>query len=804
MNKRDALDVLALRHAKGGMSDELLTKACDAYRQSCDLDSDVDYQLCVTKSLLDKLRGQEQDTELVKAILPGQTKVVNGVVYIYTATPNAQTEYDWRVYRGGGVNQNVTEGSVSQRRKTNSPLFPNSIDDLNEVTGSNIGGSTGARLVEDSSGNRYILKKGSNTSNEHVKSEYLATQLYGLLGLKTPEMELYEKVGETFLLSSFILGCKSNSVYRYSDAAEMAKGFVVDVFLANRDAYNNGDNILISPAGEAIRVDNGGSLNFKSRGGNKEYDKDFEADFDSFVRYNAEVFSELSDDDVNNQLKSLYERRDDVLAYLKADKQTDLSKIMEKRFESVKKVLDDRLSESNKPKRQVRPRVIKTDAEMYRTLEEDDLNEIWDGIYGNYYHKVFDTGQTGFTILANIAKLRGFDGRPEVLAKADFMKKKADGDFYLEAGHSLWRGVSNDRAGTKNRPNLVSEGYIDDFKFSEECFFGNTGVFGAGIYSHVDVAPSPKSRVAINHAKEYARQGIGTGTVFELNLAKDANVVTVDKLIEEAKKETSDVLSNDQGYVEAEKKNKEATQELIELKENYDKQIKEVSDKVKEDMLWDDGVFATYRKTIEDIRWGDLDDDGRYTFPKFDTFVKGTIKGWLDKIGGKMTKQADRWTLSLPHSTEEYILSERNWNDASAIRQKHAMGVKYHIHAFKIARWIESQHFQRISDEIDKQTKEKKRQIYDDFDRRSKQLSNVIQASENKIRAISEKLIDPNATLRNGILHSVLSNKGNNNPALGIYAAMNGYDAIRVSTKLNMAQNEYIVILNRTKVITHE
>ena len=42
MNKRDALDVLALSHAKGGMSDELLTKACDAYRQSCDLDSDVD------------------------------------------------------------------------------------------------------------------------------------------------------------------------------------------------------------------------------------------------------------------------------------------------------------------------------------------------------------------------------------------------------------------------------------------------------------------------------------------------------------------------------------------------------------------------------------------------------------------------------------------------------------------------------------------------------------------------------------------------------------------------------------------
>lgn len=803
MNKRQALDLLALRHSEGGLSDETLTKACDAYRQSTDLDDDVDYQICVTKSLFDKLRGQDQDAEIVKAILPGQTKVVNGIVYIYTATPNAQTQYDWRVYRGGGVNKNVPEGTA-QKRKTNNPLFPNSIDDVKEVVGARVGGSTGAKLVEDSSGNRYIMKRGSNTNNGHIKSEYLATQLYSLLGLKVPEMELYEKDGETFLLSSFVLGCRENDVFEEEDAKEMVKGFAIDVFLANRDVYNNGDNILISPAGEAIRVDNGGSLKFKSKGSAKDYDEDFGKDLDQFIEYNGEALAYLKDADLNNQLEELYSRKDDVIAYLNADNQKTLANLMEKRFESVKKVLDERLGLPNKATRQIQPRVIKTDAEMYRELDEDELNQLWESIYGRHYHKISNISKTGFTILANIAKMRGFDGRPEVISKADFLQKKKDGDFYLAAGHSLYRGIKDDRPGTKNNPNAASQRYVGAFKFDEECFYGSVGVFGAGIYTHADVAPSPQDKTAINHAKEYAYNGQTKGSVFELNLSKDTKIVTVDQLLKDAKEETGNVLSDSKEYADAQKQNADATKELIELREDYDNQLKSISDRVKADMHWDDDVFTTYKKTIEDIRWGDLDSDGRYTFPKFDAFVKGTIGGWLDKLGGKMTKRGDKWTLSLPYSTEEYTLSENNWNDASAIRQKQPMGAKYHIHAAKIARWIETNHFQKIADEIAKESKSRQKQIVIDFETRSDQLKEAIKASEKSMRDISEKLFNPDATLRNGVLKSVVENEGQNNPALGIYAALKGYDAIRVGTHLNRESNEYIVILNRTKVITYD
>ena len=97
---RKALETIALQNAKGKVSDDLLIKACDAYKiKSETFDDSYDYHVCVAKSLYDHINGIEPNDEINKAIVPGQTKVVDGVVYIYTATPNAKTQYDWRVLK---------------------------------------------------------------------------------------------------------------------------------------------------------------------------------------------------------------------------------------------------------------------------------------------------------------------------------------------------------------------------------------------------------------------------------------------------------------------------------------------------------------------------------------------------------------------------------------------------------------------------------------------------------------------------------------------------------------------------------
>ena len=98
----------------------------------------------------------------------------------------------------------MDNAKITAKQKYINDLFPNDLSTLKEIK--TLGGSTGAKLVEDNDGNQYVLKRGKNTNSDHVRAEYLSNQLYGVLGLRTPDYELYEDNGEAVLLSRFIQG----------------------------------------------------------------------------------------------------------------------------------------------------------------------------------------------------------------------------------------------------------------------------------------------------------------------------------------------------------------------------------------------------------------------------------------------------------------------------------------------------------------------------------------------------------------------------------------------------------------------
>ena len=50
---RKALETIALRNGEGVVPDDLLIKACDAYKVKSDFLDDYDYHVCVAKSLSD-------------------------------------------------------------------------------------------------------------------------------------------------------------------------------------------------------------------------------------------------------------------------------------------------------------------------------------------------------------------------------------------------------------------------------------------------------------------------------------------------------------------------------------------------------------------------------------------------------------------------------------------------------------------------------------------------------------------------------------------------------------------------------
>ena len=74
MNKLlKALETFALAYNEGKCSVDSLIKACSNYKNKIGFVEDLDYDIKVSKSCFDYINGVEQDKEIAKAIVPGQT-----------------------------------------------------------------------------------------------------------------------------------------------------------------------------------------------------------------------------------------------------------------------------------------------------------------------------------------------------------------------------------------------------------------------------------------------------------------------------------------------------------------------------------------------------------------------------------------------------------------------------------------------------------------------------------------------------------------------------------------------------------
>ncbi|MCA1963841.1 MAG: hypothetical protein LDL31_07845, partial [Prosthecobacter sp.] len=141
-----------------------------------------------------------------------------------------------------------------------------------------LGGSTGAMLMEDASGARWVMKKGANA--DHLREEFLADELYRQLGVPVPEARLYETAGGPVKLARFIEGqsladalAKLPQPKRDALLAKLREHFHCDALLGNWDVIGLGkDNILVDTAGLPWRIDNGGSLRFRAMGAMKGAD----------------------------------------------------------------------------------------------------------------------------------------------------------------------------------------------------------------------------------------------------------------------------------------------------------------------------------------------------------------------------------------------------------------------------------------------------------------------------------------------------------------------------------------------------
>jgi hypothetical protein len=781
---RKALETIALHNSEGKASDDLLIKACDAYKTQSEFIDDYEYHVCVTKSLHDHLNGIEPDEEICKAIVPGQTKVVDGIVYIYTATPNAKTQYDWRVLKnttaGNKIGRQVDDAKIAAKQKFVNELFPTDLSTLKVIK--RLGGSTGAELVEDAKGNKYVMKKGSNTSNEHVKSEYLTNQLYDLLGLRVPDFELYEENGEAIMLSKFIPMTRMPSA---SDYDEMAKGFAVDALLANWDVYQN-DNCLVDSAGRIIRVDNGGALEYRAQGAKKTFGKTV-SDFDSMEKYNPSVVGNLSLQDKVNQIDELLKKRDDVIGFL-VQSNSNLVGVFDGRFKDLQNIKNNLETKINKGNRKIVPRKLKSDADMYRELTDDELDAIWKAQPGrDYWSKLQATNYTnGWELLNAICEERGFTARPEVVDETTYW------NMAKNAKYQMFRGLSS--GGGHD-----AEYYADDFRYNDNCFYGTIGIHGSGIYAHVNdgtnnkdnTKTTYKSSDAYKNARSYAGS---SGEILECILDPKANVAMVPDL----KKEILSMVTFDKAAVDAKQLeidtlNAELSKQQDDLNNITDKTEKDIKTK----MHWDEDTLVMHQLEIDNTDWGATNDQGEPDYPSFEDFVEKKMFDWVKKNGGTVTekgKGTDVYVFKLPNSKEPFMFSRFQYEN-NAIKRKNAFSKPYNYPVRRFADWLMKEHYNVINKKVTA--------AIDNIGSKVNELQADIKLTKNELNTkIGElndlkKTKDPNGDIMSGIYESVRSGS---KEAIGTYAALKGIDAI-VEPHGNGGPNSFMIILNRSKVI---
>ena len=837
---RKALETIALGYSQGIVSVDILIKACDKYKIQKGLIDDLEYSCMVSKSLFDQLNGVKQDKEIAKAIVPGQTKYVDGVLYIYSATKQgSKTDYGWHVARKSkvGKSSKLDDKAAKASADAVNSLFPTDVSSVSVVKA--VGGSTGAQLVKDVNGNEYIMKKATKVPADHVRSEYISNMLYNILGLKTPDFELYNADSDTdiTMLSKFIPGTREPNS---GDFAAMGHGFIADILLANWDVYKN-DNCRIDAGGNVIRVDNGACLFYRAQGGikNPPFDEDVVRTYKDMLKYNSLLAKCLMPKDLIHQIDSVTSKKDDIVNFLKESGQDKVADILGKRIDNLKKIKDEIEKEERRKSNlaaakagKIPPRKLVPAKDMYAEIEDDDLQAMLDEVANtvgskrsaltDYYHS-----DTGWTLLSKICQERGFDGRPRVVTEDEFWKAAATAKLPM-----MLRGNHKDG-------NHTGAEYADLFRYDDKCYYGQQGVWGQGIYAHTDDtnqkwlddlraankasnsyvdrntipydpkddknnhsnATNYKSSRAYKDAHDYANYE--DAGVLKILWEPDAKVANLDDLLKEIQNNPPQFTSKNKKVI------LKLKAELDDLKKQWmdaELSLMNYADVIKKNvhkkMHYDETAIEEMYDQIDNTSWGNRTANNLPDYPKFDNFVLTKMVDWVTKNGGKVEVGENKSYVNFTIGGETLTIARYSWEN-NAIKRKNSLTQPYNFHAERFKTLMETHCIRRVETAV-------KKAVDNSTDAVKKMKDDVQAISKNWYDKKSEYDKEVAAASTDESLYGLIydrvkdigpRNSGNDISVVGIYAAMKGYDGIYVHNG-NTENHGFNVILNRTKCIT--
>ena len=138
-------------------------------------------------------------------------------------------------------------------------------------------GSTQPKLYSDEEGNpKFVVKEGGAKGQNDA--EYAANQVYGILAPNLPTSAVKSRLIDGKLVNDFIPNSKTINDLSdderddYDVDSKIRKSLVADALVANWDyAGLANDNMMVDGQGRILRIDSGGTFNYRAQGEQKEF-----------------------------------------------------------------------------------------------------------------------------------------------------------------------------------------------------------------------------------------------------------------------------------------------------------------------------------------------------------------------------------------------------------------------------------------------------------------------------------------------------------------------------------------------------
>jgi hypothetical protein len=735
-------------------------------------------QLLILKSLGEAINKKPLSdyNDLVKAIAPFTIKTIKGKTLIWVQI--ASGKWDWRKfdpkkhaqYSGLGTKTNVSmeSGNLIDTSSTGATTdvvdFPDNLDDLEIVK--SLGGSTGANLVKDKNTGKLFVSKQGN-SNEHIKEEYMTNKIYELLGTPGPNVRFYEEQGKrSTMLSVYLEDTEAPNLSDKKQIEELKNNFVADCLLANWDVYQN-DNLLFDKKSNIIvRVDNGGGLRRRAKGGDKgsSFSDNIMDDITSMKSHNKSIAGDITAAQIKSQMVDILAKESDVIDFLEEMGEIDLMRKMAKRFKSI----DEKLNQTQRKTTEIKDlfKNLKCDYEDLTQQEMDDVYSKLSSQPGGV--GAIDSNASGWQLLVEVGKMRGFDKKPEVLSDDDFNTMVGEPDTIL-----AHRGTP-------------TEHYYNQFINSDSCWYGSVGVYGAGIYSAINLK---KELGDVSSAYQEAKNGYG-GYVKDILVTKDYKTIKCSEI---------DKLMQEEFFGDAYHKLKKEITNNIQIMTDIEQAIKdkrkEIEIDVKDELGFDQNTlnlinsddFANYSN---DANFSDKAEAGKRFSEIIDTY-----KTVMDSIKGTYEVEDNGNVVTFyTQDNQSFKMTKDTW--VVSMKQKSPFLPKYNYQEKRFQDFVRTEHFDKIQDEIAARLK---------FDKKIKNYFGDLEMYKvinKKLEGDAEGVKKNGASNLHPLMRDVLNGSQNHISYRGLYAMLKGYDGL-IEDHGNHGV-PYLIILNRSKLILRQ